>query len=258
MQTIFIFAGLGLFAGVLLTVFSKLFEVKTDERIEAVAAVLPGINCGACGYAGCADYAESAVGGAPVNLCKPGGQDAANEIGKILGVSAGEVVAQTAIVRCSGDGSATTAKFTYSGVQSCRAANRFYSGSESCSYGCLAYGDCVKVCPEKAISITDALAKIDRKRCVGCGICVRECPNEIIALRPLGYDYDVLCVSRDVGKIVRASCKAGCIGCKLCEKACPAGAIKVTDNLAQIDYAKCTSCGLCADKCPAKVIKKCV
>ncbi|MDR0986698.1 MAG: RnfABCDGE type electron transport complex subunit B [Ruminococcus sp.] len=260
MYTILIFAGLGLFAGVLLTVFSKLFEVKTDERVEAVTAVLPGINCGACGYAGCSDYAEAAVAGegkVPVNLCKPGGQEAADDVGKILGIEAGTVVPMTAIVHCSGDRTATSNKFNYRGIQSCKAANSFYNGSESCSYGCLAFGDCVNVCPERAISIVDGLAKIDRLRCVGCGICTRECPNRLIALRPLGFDYDVLCSSYDAGKIVRGSCKAGCIGCRLCEKACPSGAIKVNDNLARIDYEKCTSCGLCAEKCPAKVIKKC-
>jgi RnfABCDGE-type electron transport complex B subunit len=259
MYTILVFAGLGLFAGVLLTVCSKLFEVKTDERVEAVTAVLPGINCGACGFAGCSDYAEAVCGGGdvPVNLCKPGGQDAANEVGKILGVDAGKVVAQTAVVRCSGRAAATTAKFEYHGIQSCKAVNSFYSGSESCSYGCLAFGDCAKVCPENAISISDRLAKVDRLKCVGCGMCVKECPNRLLALRPLGFDYDVLCSSYDAGKIVRKSCKAGCIGCKICEKACPAGAIKVNDNLARIDYEKCTSCGLCAEKCPAKVICKC-
>jgi RnfABCDGE-type electron transport complex B subunit len=257
METALIFAGLGLLAGVLLTVASKLFEVKVDERVSEIASALPGINCGSCGFAGCSDYAEAAVAGASPNLCKPGGQEAADKIAEIMGTTSGKIIAMTAVVRCSGNCNVTAKKFDYNGVQSCKAANRFYSGSETCSYGCLAYGDCVKVCPESAISIVDRLARIDRTRCVGCGICAKVCPDGIISLRPLGYDYDVACHSHDSGKFVRSACKAGCIACKICEKNCPEGAIKVEDNLAVIDYEKCTSCGLCAEKCPAKVILKC-
>ncbi|MDR0943508.1 MAG: RnfABCDGE type electron transport complex subunit B [Ruminococcus sp.] len=257
METALIFAGLGLLAGVLLTVASKLFEVKVDERVIEITAALPGVNCGSCGFAGCSDYAEAVAGGASPNLCKPGGQESADIIAGIMGIASGKIEAMTAVVHCNGSCNVTEKKFDYKGVQSCKAANRFYNGSESCTYGCLAYGDCVKVCPETAISIIDRLAVIDKTRCIGCGMCAKVCPDGIIKLRPLGFDYDVACSSHDSGKFVRTACKAGCIACKICEKNCPEGAIKVEDNLAVIDYDKCTSCGLCADKCPAKVIKKC-
>ena len=49
---ILLFAALGLLAGVLLSVFSKVFAVEQDERIPLVREALPGANCGACGYAG--------------------------------------------------------------------------------------------------------------------------------------------------------------------------------------------------------------
>jgi Na+-translocating ferredoxin:NAD+ oxidoreductase RNF subunit RnfB len=257
METALIFAGLGLLAGVLLTVSSKLFETETDEQAEAIASALPGINCGACGYAGCSDYAKAVKNGAAVNLCKPGGQEAADKIGSIMGVSSTVVIPQVAVVYCNGDCNATSDKFIYKGIQSCKAANRFYSGSASCSYGCLGYGDCVQVCPKEAINIIDRLAHIDKTRCVGCGLCVNECPGELIHLRNLGMNYDVLCSSLDPGKAVRKSCKAGCIACKICEKNCPEGAIKVNNNIARIDYEKCTNCGLCAERCPAKVIVQC-
>ena len=58
---VLIFAGIGLLAGILLTVASKIFEVKTDERIEKITEALPQANCGACGYAGCADYANAII-----------------------------------------------------------------------------------------------------------------------------------------------------------------------------------------------------
>jgi Na+-translocating ferredoxin:NAD+ oxidoreductase RNF subunit RnfB len=258
METGLIFGGLGLLAGALLTVSSKLFEIETDERLDEIAGALPGVNCGACGYAGCSDYARAvAESGAPVNLCKPGGQEAADKIAAVMGITAGEITPQIAVVYCRGNKAATSRKFLYRGIQSCKAADRFYSGSGSCSYGCLAYGDCVKVCPQNAISVIDELAHIDKTLCIGCGLCEKECPNHVIRIRDIGKSYDVRCNSLDNGKTVKANCKAGCIGCKICAKNCPAGAIDVTDNLARIDYSKCTDCGLCATKCPVKVITKC-
>ena len=58
---VLMFAVMGLVAGILLTVVSKLFEVKTDPRTEEVNEALPQINCGACGYSGCSDYAKAIV-----------------------------------------------------------------------------------------------------------------------------------------------------------------------------------------------------
>ena len=60
-----IFAALGAVSGVLLTVVSRVFAVKTDERLEAVNEALPQVNCGSCGYSGCADYAGAVIKGAP-------------------------------------------------------------------------------------------------------------------------------------------------------------------------------------------------
>jgi Na+-translocating ferredoxin:NAD+ oxidoreductase RNF subunit RnfB len=251
------FCGMGLLVGVLLTVASKIFAVKSDETAEAVLEALPGVNCGACGYAGCSDYANAVAAGAEVNLCKPGGRESAEKIAAIMGVVAGEIVPQVAVVRCLGDADGTAQKFDYKGVQSCAAANRFYSGSESCSFGCLGFGDCAKVCPENAIEIKNRLAAIDKTRCIGCGMCVKACPDGIIMLRDVGKLFDVACKSTSNGRDTRDICKKGCIGCKICEKNCPEKAITVEDNLARIDYSKCKNCGICAEKCPRKTIVSC-
>ena len=76
-----VFAAIGLAAGILLTVCSKIFEVKVDERVEAISEALPQVNCGACGFSGCSDYANAIVNsGAELNMCKPGGNDCAKKI----------------------------------------------------------------------------------------------------------------------------------------------------------------------------------
>ena len=65
---ILIFVVMGIVFGVLLVVISKVFAVETDERAVKITEALPGANCGACGYAGCADYADAIVNkGAPMN-----------------------------------------------------------------------------------------------------------------------------------------------------------------------------------------------
>jgi len=254
---VLIFAGLGIIAGVLLTVVSKLFEVKTDERLEALSEALPQINCGACGYSGCNSYAEAVLNGAPTNMCTSGGSKTAAALSEIMGVAAGEVVAKVAFIKCGGDCHATNSKFIFEGTQSCAAANRFYSGSELCINGCLGFGDCLNVCPNGAIEIKDRLAKVNISKCLGCGLCTKACPNSLIIVKPISNIVSVRCSSIQSGKITKSICKNGCIGCKICEKKCPEGAIKVENNLASIDYSKCTSCGTCVASCPTGAISTC-
>ncbi|MGD9604542.1 MAG: (Fe-S)-binding protein [Bacilli bacterium] len=78
---IIVLAGLGGFFGVLLAVLSKVFAVKVDERFEKVLSMLPGYNCGACGYPGCQGLAEQIVAGkADPIKCKPGKQEMRDKI----------------------------------------------------------------------------------------------------------------------------------------------------------------------------------
>lgn len=250
-----LFAALGILAGVLLTAASKIFAVETDERLDLVAEALPQVNCGACGYSGCADYADAIVSsGAPCNMCKPGGAETAAKIAEIMGQVVEDVEQETAFVRCRGDCNATVHKYTFDGIQSCAACNKFYNGSKTCTSGCLGYGDCVRVCPKGAISIVDRIAVVDKDKCIGCGMCVRECPNALIVLRRKSQKIEVGCSSAQLGKITRKICTNGCIGCGLCAKKCPKGAISVQNNHAVMDYSKCVNCGLCKQVCPMKVI----
>ena len=56
-------AAIGLIAGIILTLASHFMAIKVDEKVVKVRECLPGANCGACGYAGCDEYAEKVVGG---------------------------------------------------------------------------------------------------------------------------------------------------------------------------------------------------
>lgn len=251
-----VFACLGVLAGVLLTAASKIFAVEVDERVDLISDALPQANCGACGFSGCADYADAIVNrGADCGLCKPGGEKSAKAIGSIMGV---EVVAgepQVAFVRCGGDCTITPHKYEFDGIQSCAACNRFYNGSKLCTCGCLGYGDCVAVCPQGAIDIIDRVAKINKAKCIGCGLCAKVCPNNLIAVRRISQHTDICCSSSEVAKMTRSKCPGGCIGCMLCEKNCPTGAITVHDNHAVIDYEKCNDCGKCAEVCRIHAVK---
>lgn len=251
---ILIFLGFGALSGILLLVASKVLAVKGDETASKVLEVLPGANCGGCGYSGCEGYANAiAKGEAPINMCKPGGADTMKAIGEILGQEA-EFVREVAFVHCNGNCDATDTKYSYTGTQSCAAVERFYNGKGNCPFGCAGLGDCVAVCESDAIHIINGVSVVDPTKCIGCGKCVKACPNHLITLRKETDLVQVRCSSKDTGKVTRTVCKNGCIGCKICEKKCPEGAIMVSENHALIDYSKCTSCGTCAKSCPAKCL----
>ena len=254
---ILLFIVFGLVFGILLTVISKVFAVKVDERTQHITEILPGANCGACGYAGCADYADAIVSkGAPMNACLPGGASAASSIGSIMGVAVSAAERKIPVVHCNGTCTATKPKFVFDGVQTCAAAKRFYGGTGSCMHGCLGLGDCAAVCEKGCIRIQDGLAVICTEECISCGKCAKACPNGLISLRSEKKKVDVLCSSKDMGKTAMQACQNACIGCKKCEKACKLDAIHVVDNHAVIDYDKCVSCGLCVKECPKQCIVK--
>ena len=248
---------IGLAFGLLLAFAAVIFKVEVDERIDKITEVLPGANCGACGYAGCSAYAKAVVeDNAPVNACSVGKDKVAEKIGEIMGKSAEKAVPMTARVLCGGDCEQAKTKYDYYGVTDCNAANKLAGGPKSCSSGCLGLGTCVSVCQFGAISIENGIAVVDEEKCTACGMCVKACPKKLIRIMPKNKNVYVKCNSNKSGKEVNAVCKVGCIACKICEKSCPVQAISVIDNLAKIDYDKCVSCGLCADKCPKKAIVK--
>ena len=248
--------GTGLFIGVFLGIAGKKFAVEVDEREEAILGVLPGNNCGGCGYAGCSGLAAAIVKGeAEVNGCPVGGAPVAEKIGEIMGVSVGSQEKKVAFVKCAGTCEKAKTEYQYTGVQDCLMASQMHDGGpKSCNAGCLGFGSCVKACPFDAIHVVDGIATVDKEVCRACGKCIAACPKHLIELIPYSQKTFVKCNSNEKGKALMEACRVGCIGCKLCEKNCPSGAVTVTNFLAHIDAEKCTNCGICAEKCPRKSI----
>ncbi|MDR1464922.1 MAG: RnfABCDGE type electron transport complex subunit B [Oscillospiraceae bacterium] len=246
-----IVAGIGLIAGIGLAVAARMMHVPTDERAERLAEVLPGANCGACGYSGCEGYANAISSeDAPCNLCIPGGADVANALSSLMGVEPQRVAEKRAMVLCAGTREHCKLRYEYHGEPTCAAASLLYSGQKQCNYGCLGFGDCTRACPFGAIALRDGIAVVDTGKCVGCGVCVAACPKQVIILAETKGRAVNRCSSRAPGSISRKHCSVSCLGCRLCAKNCPEQAITVENNLASVDMDQCTGCGLCISRCP--------
>ncbi|HBQ63638.1 MAG TPA: ferredoxin, partial [Clostridiales bacterium] len=193
---------LGLGFGLILAYVSKRFDVPVDPRVEQVRKILPGANCGACGYSGCDAYAVAVVyGQAAPTLCTVGGDPVAREMGAIMGVTVQDKGAKKARVLCKGTPERSRRKYGYEGIESCAAASLLYGGSMECPYGCLGIGDCVKACQFGAIRVVDGVAFIDEEKCTACAMCVASCPKGIIRMVKQGVAATTRCSNRDKGAV---------------------------------------------------------
>ena len=137
-----IVGGTGVFIGVFLGIAGKKFAVEVDEREEAIMGVLPGNNCGGCGYPGCDGLAAAiAKGEAPVNGCPVGGEPVGKVIAAIMGQEVVETARQVAYVKCAGTCEKTKDNYEYTGVEDCEMMAFIPgSGAKNCTYGCMGFG----------------------------------------------------------------------------------------------------------------------
>lgn len=249
-----------LFALILLIASIKL-RVQVDPKVEAVYEVLPHIDCGACGYAGCASYAK-AVAADPelIGRCAPGGADTNAAIGHVLNLHiSGGGAPSRPIVHCRAHKEDKLYHAAYDGIESCTSANA-QPDVQACHFGCLGFGDCTRACKFDALHSVEGLATVNYDRCTGCGACDKACPRNLIQMAPFSQDMmmAVACSSRENGKTTRTFCKVGCIGCGICAK--QSDLFTVADNLARMNYARYVpsdATGTAMDKCPTGVIVFC-
>ena len=259
--TVLIVSGLGALLALLLFVVAKQFKVEEDPRIDEVEKMLPGANCGGCGFPGCRGMSEALVKNDDISslYCPVGGAECMKAVATYLGKAAAERAPMVAVVRCAGSCENRPKTNTFDGAHSCLVASSLYAGDTGCSFGCLGLGDCVAKCEFDALHINPAtgLPEVDEEKCTACGACVKACPKMIIELRkkaPKGRKIYVSCVNKAKGAVARKACKVACIGCSKCAKVCAHDAITVENNLAYIDSMKCKMCRKCVVECPTGAI----
>ena len=256
--------GLGAAFAVLLFLVAKRFRVVEDPRKTEVEALLPGINCGACGFPGCPGMAEALVkaadeGDISALVCPPGGPTTMKAIGEYFGLDTGQAKPMVAVLRCGGSCEAAPAKSTYDGPANCAVAHSLYAGESGCPFGCLGQGDCEVSCEFDALHMNPetGLPEVDEEKCTACGKCVSACPRNLFQLRPIGKRSRrvwVNCRSTEKGAVSKKHCAVSCIGCGKCAAVCPVDAIVIENNLAYIDPDKCIACGKCVPVCPTGAI----
>ena len=262
--TVVILTVLGLLLALILFWVAKKFKVEEDPRIGEVEKVMPGANCGGCGFAGCRAFADAAVKAPNLEnqFCPVGGNETMKKVAAILGFEVAEKAPQVAVVRCNGSCENRPRVNEYDGVKSCKVKAALYSGDTLCPFGCVGCGDCVDACQFGAISMNPetGLPVVDETKCTACGACAKACPKSVIEIRNAGTTPKnnrrvfVSCVNKDKGGVARKACKAACIGCGKCQKVCKFGAITIENNLCYIDSSKCKACGQCFFECPTGAI----
>ena len=255
--TVVSFSLIALICAVILYFIAQKFKVYEDPRIDQVEAILPGDNCGGCGFAGCRNFAEALVNAKDIEElnCPVGGASVMLKVAEVLGKEAPVVEPRVAVLLCNGSPEHRPHTSTYSGVKDCRIVHNLYMGETDCSYGCLGFGDCVRACTFDAMYMNKetGLPVIIDDKCVACGACVKACPRNLLELRKkMKKDRKiyVACSNCDKGGPARRACKVACIGCGKCVKVCQFDAITLKNNLAYIDSFKCTLCRKCVTECP--------
>lgn len=150
---------LGIALGLGLGVADRIFKVEANPLVAELEAMMPGSNCGQCGFPGCPGAARAiAEGEAAVTCCPPGGKNLAAALAARLGVSL-----DLSEVKDEGPKIAAVA--------------------EELCIGCCR---CSKVCPTDAvIGAAKQIHNILREACTGCSSCIEKCPTEALVMKPV-------------------------------------------------------------------------
>ena len=220
--SIVVVAVTGMVLGICIAVAAKKFAVEADPRIDEVTGMLPGANCGGCGFAGCADLAKNIVEGkAPANKCPVCTPEAVARIAEYLGQKVEESEKKVAVVLCSGTLSHSKMGAKYNGVLDCRSAVQLNGGAKDCRFGCIGFGSCARACKFGAIEVIDGLAVVHPEICVGCGQWAEVCPRKLIKLVPASAPVHIYCNSLEKPALRMKKCSGSCIACRKCVKAEP-------------------------------------
>jgi Na+-translocating ferredoxin:NAD+ oxidoreductase RNF subunit RnfB len=266
MQIILISLGvlclIAVFAAVILFIVAKNFNVEEDKRIGIIAEILPGANCGGCGFPGCRGLAEAICKANSLEgkYCPVGGGATMEKIAPILGIKTIIEQPKIAVVRCNGTKINASRDVDFDGLQSCRFSYNLYTGITGCPHGCVGLGDCIRSCQFDAIHINEEtrLPVVHEEKCVAFGKCAFTFQRGVNQLRYKGHQNHriwVQCVNKEKGALARKHCKVACIACGKCQKECQFGAITVDNNVAYIDYTKCKLCRKCVAVCPTGAIQ---
>jgi electron transport complex protein RnfB len=250
--------GLAIIFAAFLAIADKKLRVEENPLIGKVNDILPGANCGACGFAGCYDFATNLVEGkTSVIGCPVGGEETAKELAGILGIEIGSTIKLTPRILCMGGNKEAVKKIAeYAGPLTCRAMELVSGGQKLCYYGCLGGGDCVEACPFNAMKMNDnGLPEVIEDLCTGCGICADVCPRNVIEMSPADRNVFVFCKNHDDPKKAKSICSVSCIGCGICARKSNGG-ITMENFLPVIHYDKLDEKLIPFEKCPTGAIRE--
>ncbi len=239
----------------LLVLAHRVLHVDEDPRIDAVQQMLPGTNCGACGYPGCLGLSEAmALGDALPGKCTVMTEDERDMVAQFLDVDASAEEKVVARLACAGGSNTARNRAQYAGIQSCRGADLVAGGGKACMWGCLGLGDCEVVCDLDAIYMdVNGLPVVIEDKCTACNDCVEACPKDLFSLHPVSHRLWVACKNLEKGAKVIADCEVGCDACKRCAVDAP-GVVTMVNNLAVVDYERNHNVRDAIERCPTGAI----